>query len=494
MRVKIGGPKSAEQLCCEYKDEGPGEDSFSLSHLTEKETQGDHFIEFRGSIVARIAARFESGFGAAGEYPHHPSSAATSHLDLPSCLKKQSSTSSRKALCSVSFSETPQIFSVERFNDSYFEIDFDDDDCHDEDESDSERNEAQSPIPSRRQALPDDMFTPEESSPPKSLASLACRMALPKPPLLDDDAPHSPMSVISLVLYGRQKLERDAAIVIQRMMRGWYQRLLYRVRWLQYQIDTHEERTRQDLERIQQEMRRRKDKLRKSMTRDVEKARKRELQTKTLARESQQIVAFLRKENNHLRDKIRELHQANSNLQTQNARIASANCQSDDVVDALKEHCANQQQAHERLLEAIPDYKASIELLTNALEERERYCMSETKIKISCRKTIALIVDKMNESLPDHDLTDEVMNLAIDVDDQRASCDSWAGEGSFSQMLDSWGRKSFSHMSRNSLANGLSESVAALHYESDSDDEDVKRYAHVRGVAEAVMVEEKQCS
>ncbi|GKZ01189.1 hypothetical protein MPSEU_001070300 [Mayamaea pseudoterrestris] len=499
MRVKMGGSSSTATTL----ENSSGEDSMNVSHLPFSlgaaaagehqsflATEGDYYIDIHGSVVARIAARFEAGFG--GQYP--PSS-----YSFPSCLKKASSSPGNKKKYAVSFSDAPQVFDVERFNDSYFIIDDYDDDHHHDDDDEEEDNEARrpsvsqsherSPIAHGKGYLPDDMFTPEESSPRKHISmSNQQQLFLPTPPLMDEkdndhinelEEIHDDQENMTDSEEARQEFRN--ASTIQRIVRGWYERKHFYVLLLQFRLDTIEQRTLDEISVIQKDMLHQKHLLKKQTRRDSQQTRKRFQQTKTVARESQRIVAFLRQENEHLRDRITEFEEGNFNLAKQNERLEHATQQSDDVVKALHDYIANQKITHERLVhETLPDYKAAIDVLQQALQEREWYCLAETKIKLGCRKTIAYIVDRISNCDGDDELTELIMDLALDCDSSQSMSDSttsWNGQGSFSQMLDRWGRRSLSQMSQESLANGLSVSVGALRFESDSDDEDVKRYA-----------------
>jgi hypothetical protein len=460
MRVKMGGAVAAVARETE-------EDLYRQGHIDpfSSDETDDHFIDLHGSVVARIAARFE-----AGEAYHRAITAsmlqaarrrASTTTIHKSCFKTRKDTEHKKF--SVSFcDESNQIISVERFHDSYYIVDDDDE------------REHHSPVP-YRPSLPDDMFTPEES--PQRFVSSSL-LSLPIPPLFE---PNSPMSVTALVDPGGCKIEREAATIIQRIARGWMQRLKYRLLWLEHRIATHAERTKEMIDEINKQTQQRKVKMRKTLMRECGKDQKRGAQTNTLLRELQHVGEFLKKENNHLREKIQERADACRNLQYQNARIIAANRQSDEIVAALAEHSKNQQIHHKQLLESIPDYKAAVDILQTALDEQTNRCRTEIRIKSSYRKYMARIVDKISTTLPLDDLTDQVMSMAIEGDDlglSHHSESSWNDDDNSNHFLDdSWAQKSFSQMSRKSLVHGLSESVAALHYESDSDDEDVKQYA-----------------
>ena len=268
---------------------------------------------------------------------------------------------------------------------------------------------------------------------------------------------------------GPSKRNRDAATTIQRHFRGHVQRRQFRIQWLQFKIDTVEQRKQAELDEIRREVADRKTKLKEKLTKRYQVERKREQQVDSLYKEAKQIVTYLRKENENLRQKNAKLAEACQNLQLQNNRIVAAQNDVGGIMQELTQRLAQIQATNEYLHKAIPDYKNAIELLENELETRNDYCMAETRIKNKCKSTIINVVHALEDGRARGKLSKDLLGMTLEADAFLATHEEQAP-------LPEMGHESFRDMGRSQLLKGLGASLAALHYESDDEDDEVDEY------------------
>jgi hypothetical protein len=204
-----------------------------------------------------------------------------------------------------------------------------------------------------------------------------------------------------------------AAIDIQRIARGGWQRLMFKIALLQQKLDTHGERTAASIQRIKDRTQQRKDKLRRQIMKQEKAVLKRSAQESTLAEESHKIVEFLRKENNKLRNKNEKIYKAIQALKKDNARLENANIATDEHFSTLGDQAKQIEEMHSKLKTIIPMYESSVEDMREAVEMRRQLCLSEHKIKLTYTKAIGTAVEMMEDRCKDTDLVDEIFEYCL---------------------------------------------------------------------------------
>lgn len=209
-----------------------------------------------------------------------------------------------------------------------------------------------------------------------------------------------------------------AATNIQRIARGGMQRLHYKVMRLEHLLNSRDQRTQADIDKINAKNDERKEKYREKM----QTANEKELQKLDLgtmaAQESQKIIAYLRKENKKLREKNEKVYTACHNLREQNRRLEDANTATDDSFSTLNAHAKQIQETYDKLKEVVPKYEASVKTLRDAVEERRQYCLSEHKIKVMYVKLLGNIVEKMELAVGEESLASEIVDKVMELEDQ----------------------------------------------------------------------------
>lgn len=221
----------------------------------------------------------------------------------------------------------------------------------------------------------------------------------------------------SFIAPKNNKKNNDAAILIERFVRGWWTRINFRIRLLEHRLETKDERTRAAIEKVHG----RYDQRKQTMRYRLEEKSKKELSKMTkeqrCAEEGQQLIAFLRKENRKLREKNEKLHNAITVLKDQNERLEHANDSTDSCFTTLNEHAKHIQDTYDKLSEVVPKYRAGVEALKGALSDRNQYCETEHRIKLMYVKCVGMIVEKMEENDEDKALIDSIVELCMETED-----------------------------------------------------------------------------
>lgn len=125
----------------------------------------------------------------------------------------------------------------------------------------------------------------------------------------------------------RNKNCNSAASNIQRIIRGYQQRLRFRIQWLEHRIQTVDARKRWDLQQIQRDTMERKRTLKERLMTHYYMEHKGTQQQDTMLKTRHRMIAFLRQENEQLRETNARLAKAMRAIQQENECIAT-NCTS----------------------------------------------------------------------------------------------------------------------------------------------------------------------
>jgi hypothetical protein len=199
-----------------------------------------------------------------------------------------------------------------------------------------------------------------------------------------------------------------AVVQIQRIARGWYQRLLYRIMWLQNQLDTSDERKRLALQRIEDRLHMHKYTFREKLER---KAIASVTVTSRGTEEVQAMIVYLRKANKRLREKNQKLY---NNIQTykhNNMRLEAANAATDEYFGKLQEHVEQLEVINRKLHVSEKNYKATLENLEDGIAIREHYYLAEHRVKTCYAKAISTIVELADER--GNEMGEEIFQLCL---------------------------------------------------------------------------------
>jgi hypothetical protein len=204
-----------------------------------------------------------------------------------------------------------------------------------------------------------------------------------------------------------------AAIEIQRIARGGWQRLMFRIASLQHKLDTHGERTAACIQRIKDRTQQRKDKFTRQIEKQEQAVLKRSAQESILAEESRRICQFLRKENNKLRIRIEKIYKTIQALKQDNARLENANIATDEHFSTLGDQAKNIEEMNVQLKTIVPEYEAGVEEMSEAVEMRRQFCLSENRIKLTYVTAVIKVAEMVEDRCKDSDLVDEIFEYCL---------------------------------------------------------------------------------
>jgi hypothetical protein len=212
------------------------------------------------------------------------------------------------------------------------------------------------------------------------------------------------------------KKNNKAAIQIQRIARGGWQRIMFRIALLQHKLDTSDERTNVQLQRIKEHTQKRKDKYRKKLELEAAAEDKKSAQQSTLAKESKDIVAYLRKENQKFRVKNEALHHKIQALKGDSGRLDNVNVTTDEHVASLGDQAKQIEETNAKFKTIVPLYADSVAKTREAVEMRQQFCESEHTIRLLYVRAIGTAMTMMEEGCNDTDLVDELFEYSLELE------------------------------------------------------------------------------
>jgi hypothetical protein len=208
----------------------------------------------------------------------------------------------------------------------------------------------------------------------------------------------------------------NAAIEIQRIVRGGCQRLHFRIAELQHKLDTADEITSVYLDRVKEITQQRKATFQRKLEQSSKKELKKCTQTSSLAEKSKEIIAYLRRENQKLRLKNEKIFKAMKALNIETERLSNANTASDTHFSSLVDHTKQIEETHAKLNTVVPMYEASYAKTRDAVEMRQQFCLSEHTIKLTYVKAIESAMTMMEDGSKDTALVDEIVGYCLDME------------------------------------------------------------------------------
>jgi hypothetical protein len=188
-----------------------------------------------------------------------------------------------------------------------------------------------------------------------------------------------------------------AAVHIQRITRGGWQRLKFCIALLQNKLDAREQLTAAAIAKVREHLQQRKEKYLKRMKAKAKAEDKVAFQSAAVA-EANQVIGFLQQDSMMLRKQNEELCQAINELKLENERIECANEDIRAHCSQLKVHVKNLKDTNDMLLDVIPQYKESINYLQNAIELHQQHNFSEHLLKVNYMKCEGAIAQEVDES------------------------------------------------------------------------------------------------
>lgn len=270
----------------------------------------------------------------------------------------------------------------------------------------------------------------------------------------------------------RSFVNHDAAKQIQRIIRGGMQRLHYKIQRLQHLLDTRKDRTDAAIAAIHKSNEKRKQNLRAKLNEKVKKGQRRIEQTQVTVDESLKVIEYVRRENKKLRESNQKIFTAMEVLKHENARIENANTETDDSLVSIAKHAETIEETHAKLMEVVPQFKAKVDEMEEALEQRNRYHDFERKIKIMYLKLMGKIAEKFEDNFAESELADEIVSKCLEMEEREldtfgASCNNF--DSSYGRMSESSSKINCSESKMKSLGEHFQVADASDHADEDEE-------------------------
>jgi hypothetical protein len=208
-----------------------------------------------------------------------------------------------------------------------------------------------------------------------------------------------------------------AAILIQRMMRGWWRRMNFRVQLLTYRLENRERLTSEALERVWNDTEAKKNKFYEIMKGKMDRRQDRDIEMKVTCRsQGQQIIEYLRKDNKKIREdtdrikrKFREQKEKHLNLEAASDQIAQN-------MEVLQVHTKRFQETHNQLSRIEPVYQDKVAMLEESYAQAKAYCDTEHICKFKYLNAMEKIVTLVQDRCTNRKLVDKVVDLMLSID------------------------------------------------------------------------------
>lgn len=210
---------------------------------------------------------------------------------------------------------------------------------------------------------------------------------------------------------------RNAVILIQRMMRGWWRRLQFRVQLLTYRLENKEHLTSVALEKVWTETEEKKNKFYDIMKGKLDRRQDRELEkTVTCRNQGQQIIEYLRKDNKKIREDSDRIKRKFKDQKEQQDRLITTSDQIAQNMEVLQVHTKRFQETHDQLMKIEPVYKDKVATLEESYAQAKAYCDTEHICKLKYLKAMEKVVTMVQDRCSNRKLVDKVVDLMLSID------------------------------------------------------------------------------
>jgi hypothetical protein len=217
------------------------------------------------------------------------------------------------------------------------------------------------------------------------------------------------------------KRTHRAATEIQRIARGGMARMHFKIRKLEWMLETRDDRTQSAIAKITERTERRKSEFVKHVQKQNDDADRKRRCYEALAKEQQKVVEFLRVKNRQERDKLAKYETANGILRQQNARMENSRNQAEGTFWSLNDHTQTIVEQHQKLTKAAQKYKLTIAAVQAAIEERDAHASTEHRIKTLYRHAVGEIAVRLEESPKAAVIAERVTTLCVALENMEAA-------------------------------------------------------------------------
>ena len=203
-------------------------------------------------------------------------------------------------------------------------------------------------------------------------------------------------------------------------MRGWWARIQYKIKSMEFQLAHPQLMKHRALEKMRESMEQRKAYERKKLeaiyARDQANTSSTTTALDKTLQDNRALIEKLRKENKGLRDKREKMIQAARHLKDQNQRLGGANTQTDGSLEYLQDHVQRMEATHKKLQVIEPKHRDKVEKVTNVVEEHTDHCVAEYRVKLLYKKLIEKVIAAMEDRCRQSELTDAIVSMYLSME------------------------------------------------------------------------------
>jgi myosin-5 len=137
--------------------------------------------------------------------------------------------------------------------------------------------------------------------------------------------------------------------------------------------------------------------------------------------DSAEIIAYLRKENKKLRSSTTQLRKDFDTMQENNKRLLEANAYAGASFEALNEQSKKNNSNNSKLMQNLDKYKKQNAKLKEDLRMRQGYYDAEAQIRVNYQKSMAQIMEMIQDQCDDAQLTEDILVLALECESEAKS-------------------------------------------------------------------------
>jgi myosin-5 len=137
--------------------------------------------------------------------------------------------------------------------------------------------------------------------------------------------------------------------------------------------------------------------------------------------DSAEIISYLRKENKKLRSSTTQLRKDFDTMQENNKRLLEANAYAGASFEALNEASKKNNSNNSKLMQNLDKYKKQNQKLKEDLRMRQGYYDAEAQIRVNYQKSMAHIMEMIQDQCDDAQLTEDILVLALECESEAKS-------------------------------------------------------------------------
>lgn len=138
-------------------------------------------------------------------------------------------------------------------------------------------------------------------------------------------------------------------------------------------------------------------------------------------KDSSEIIAYLRKENKKMRASTTQYRKDYDTMQENNKRLLEANAYASASFEAMNEQSKKTNSNNSKLMQNLNKYKKQNQKLKEDLRMRSGFYDAEAQIRVNYQKSMAEIMEMIQDQCDDAQLTEDILVLALECESEAKS-------------------------------------------------------------------------